>query len=72
MLGMHPPLLFICLLIVFLGLHLPHAEVPRLGVKSELKPQVYVAARSKLRLWPTPQLKGRDRTRVLMDTSWVG
>ena len=36
--------LFSLFVFVFLGLHLWHVEVPRLGVESEL------------RLWPAPQL----------------
>ena len=34
---------------VFLGLHLKHMEVPRLGVKSELQPLTYTTAHSNAR-----------------------
>ena len=30
--------LFVCFVFSFLGLHLQHMEIPRLGVKSELQP----------------------------------
>ena len=44
----------------FLGAHLQHMEVPKLGVQSELKLLAYITAiamqESKLRLQPTPQL----------------
>ena len=49
----------IYLLICFLGLHLPHVEVPRLRVKSELQLQLHHShsnAGSEPRLQPTPQL----------------
>ena len=50
-------ILFFCL---FLGLHLQHVEVPRLGVRSELQMPAYTTvisnARPELRLSPTPQL----------------
>ena len=56
--------LFVCL-----GPHLWHMEVPRVGVESELH----------LRPTPQPQQcqilnplsEARNRTRILMDTSWV-
>ena len=39
-----PPPLFFFLPFVFLGLHLRHMEVPRLGVDSELQLPVYITA----------------------------
>ena len=45
-----------------LGLHLPHVEVPRQGVQSELQPglhQSHSNAGSKPHLRPTPQLTAR-------------
>ena len=38
------PFYFIFIYFVFLGLHLHHMEVPRLGVKSELQPSAYTTA----------------------------
>ena len=47
-------------ILLFLGLHLQHREVPRLGVKSELQPPAYTTAMnnagSEPRLQPTLQL----------------
>ena len=70
---------------VFLGLHLQHMEVPRLGVELELQPPAYATAtaipdlnficdlhHSSWQHWiPKPLSEARDRTRVLMDTSQV-
>ena len=51
--------LFIYLFICFLGLHLRHMEVPRLGVESELQLPAYTShsnAGSEPHLRPIPQL----------------
>ena len=51
---------------LFLGLHLLHMEVPRLGVKLELQlpqPQQHGIL--------NPLSKASDRTHILMDTSQV-
>ena len=45
----------------FLGLHLWHIEVPRLGVESELQFPATPA--------PNPLSKARDRTRNITDPS---
>ena len=73
-------------LLFFLGLHLRHIDVPRLGVESELKlrtrsqPQ---AKTSELHLGTMSQLSGRqlwilnplsearEQTHILVDTCWV-
>ena len=70
---------------VFGGLYPWHMEVPRLGVKWELQLQVYATAtatQDPSRLcdlhhssWQcqilNPLSKARDRTLILMDTSWI-
>ena len=70
---------------VFLGPHLWHIEVPRLGVESELQLPAYTTAtatRDQSRVcdphhssWPCwipdPLSKARDQTCILMNTSWV-
>ena len=71
---------------VILGLHPWHMEVPRLGVKSELKLLAYANHShctwgSEPHLWPTPQLmatphlnslsEARDQTCVLMVTNQI-
>ena len=62
-----------------------HMDVPRLGVKSELQLLAYATATTMLDLslifdlhhssqqrWiVNPLNKARDRTLVLMDTSWI-
>ena len=72
-------------ILVFLGQHLWHMKVPRLGVKSEIQLLAYTTATaiagSQLHLQPTPQFQqwwilnplseARDRTTILMDTSQV-
>ena len=78
--------LFICLLVfVFLGLHSPHMEVPRLGVKSELQLPAYATPtatpdlsrvcnlrHSSQQHWiPNLPSKGQDQTCSRMDTSQV-
>ena len=70
---------------VFLGLHLLHMEVPRLRVKPELHQQAYATATATPDLNHVcnlhhsshqcgilnPLSEARDRTCVLMDTSWI-
>ena len=72
---------FVC----FLGLHLRHMEVPRLGVELELQLLTYATAtatqdpscfrdlgHSSQRSWiPDPLSKTRDQTCILMATSWI-
>ena len=83
---MCPEILFF-LFFVFcsLGPRLRHMEVPRLGVESELQPVAYATATatrdlshvcdlhhsSQQRRILNPLSDVRDRTRVLMDPSWV-
>ena len=69
----------------FLGLHLGHTEVPRLGVESELQLLAYATATATqdlshicdlcCSLWQCWILslpsEARDQTCILMDTSWV-
>ena len=73
---------FFCL---FLGLHLLHMEVPRLGVKLEEQLLACSTAAaiqdpscicdlhhgSRERWIPAPLSEARDRIRILMDTSWI-
>ena len=73
--------LFFC----FLGLHLQHMEVPRLGVELELQLPAYTIATATPALshicnlhhssWQhwilNPQSEARDRTCILMDNGWV-
>ena len=70
---------------VFLGPHLWHMEVPRLGVESELQLPAYTTApapqdlsrvcdlhhNSQQPQIPNPLREARDQTRILMDTSQV-
>ena len=77
-------LFFFWLLVCFLGLHLQHMEVPRLGFESELL-LAYTRATAtwdpswayklRHRSWKgwslNPLSKARDWTRILMETSWV-
>ena len=70
---------------VFLGPHLQHMEVPRLGVKSKLQLPAYTTAeampdprhfcklyKSSQQCWVlNPLSKARDETHTLMDASWV-
>ena len=74
-------------LLFFLGLHLRHIDVPRLGVESELKlrtrSQPQANTGSELHLGTMSQLSGRqlwilnplnearEQTRILVDTCWV-
>ena len=71
--------------VVFLGLHLQHMKVPRLGVKSELQLPTYTTATATQDLSRVcdlhhssrqcqifnPLSEARDRTQVLMDASRV-
>ena len=81
-----PHHLFVCLFVyVFLGLHLWHMEVPRLGIQSELQPLACATATAMPSLsfvchlhhslWQhqilNPLGKARDRTCVLMDNSQI-
>ena len=48
---------FVCfVLFAFLGPHLWHMEVPRLGIQSKLQPPAYTTATAMQPLRPTPQL----------------
>ena len=72
-----------CIYFCFLGLHMLHVEVPRLGVKSELRLLAYATATatwnpnqvcnlhhsSQQRQIFNPLSKARDWTHILMDTS---
>ena len=74
-----------CLFFLFLGPHLWHMEVPRLGVKLELHLLAYATATAMPDLSGSceihhssrqcqilnPLSEARDRTHILMDTSWV-
>ena len=73
------------ILSIFLGLHLWHMEVPRLGVQSELELLAYTTAtatQDPSRVWDlhhssrqrqilNPTSETRDRTCILMDTRQV-
>ena len=55
---------------VFLELYLWHMEVPRLG--NRIRAVAASLCHSSRQYWfLNPLSKARDRTRVLMDTSWV-
>ena len=70
-------------LIVFIGPHLQHIDVPRLGVKTELQLPAYATAMQDLSCicslhhssWQhqilNPLIEARDQTCILMDASWV-
>ena len=76
---------FYSFFLVFLGLHLQHMEVLRLGVKSELQLPAYTTATATRDLsrfcnlyhsfwqcWILNPLSGaRDQTQVLMAASWI-
>ena len=78
-------LFIFCVSFVFLGPHLRHMELPRLGVESELKLPAYTTATatqdlscacdlhhsSQHRQILNPLSEARDRTRILMDPSGV-
>jgi len=77
---------FIFCLFFFLGSHLQHMEVPRLGVNSELQLPTYTTATSTQdpsricdlhhSSWQhqifNPLSEAKDQTRILMDTRQVG
>ena len=81
--GQTPALLFFFL--CFLGPHLCHMKVPRLGIKSKLQLPASTTATamkdlshvcdlhhsSRQRQLLNPLSEARDRTLILMDTSWV-
>ena len=76
---------FVCFSFCFLGPHLQHMEVPRLGVKSELQLTAYTTAtatqdwssvcslhHSSWQHWiPGPLRKAKDKTHILINTSWI-
>ena len=78
-------LFFSFLFFCFLGLHLWHMDVPRLGTEWELQLPAYTiaaatwASKPHLRSTPQPQqcripnplIKTRDQTHILTDTSWI-
>ena len=79
------PTFYFILFFVFLGLHLRHTEVPRLGVKPELHLPAYATATATPDLshildphhssWqyriPNPLSTARDRTHILMNISRI-
>lgn len=79
-------LFFLLFFFYFLEPHLQHTEVPKLGVTSEQWLLAYTTGtatrhpshgcdlyhRSRQHQIFNPQGEARDRTCVLMDTSWVG
>ena len=65
-LGVFFVFLFFCF--CFLGLHLWHMEVPRLGVKSELQLPAYTTVHGNARSLTHWASEARDRTQILMDT----
>ena len=63
-------LFFFFYFFVFLELYLWHMEVPRLG--NRIRAVAASLCHSSRQCWfLNPLSKARDRTRVLMDTSWV-
>ena len=81
-------LFFFCgYFLFFLGLHLQHMEVPRLGAESELQLSAYTTATAKPDPDPShicdlrlnlqqcqilnPLSEARDPTRIFMDTSQI-
>ena len=75
---------YVSFFLCFLGPHLRHMKVPRLGVKSELQFPIHTTATAMPDLSPICDLhsslqhrilnllsEARDQTQVLMDTSWV-
>ena len=81
----HPETFKSCFFVFYLGPHLQHMEVPRLGVKSELQLLPYTMATTTWDLshicsrhhcsWQcqilNPLSKAKDRTHILMDPSQV-
>ena len=82
---MEVPVSLFYFIFVFLGLHLQHMEVPRLGVESELQVPAYATpteTQDPSRIWDlhhssplwrilNPLNKARVCTCILMDTSHV-
>ena len=78
--GTQPGILF---LFCFLGQHLQHVEVPRLGVESELPAYTTATATrdpshicnirhtSQQLMILNPLSRARDQTHLLVDTSWI-
>ena len=71
---MVPGFLFVCLFFVFLGPHLLHVQVPRLGAELELQVPAYITdtampdpSRSQCQIL-NPLSEARDEIQVLMDT----
>ena len=81
-LGYNPQFFFF---FCFLGLHLWHMEVPRLGIKLDLQLLAYATATamqglshvynlhhsSQQHRIPDALSEARDQARILMDTSWI-
>ena len=77
--------LFLFLFFCFLGLHLWHMQIPRLEVELELQLLAYATGTamqdsshicqlhhsSPKRQIPDPLIEAKDRTRILMDSSWI-
>ena len=69
----------VCLLFFFLGLHLQHMQVSRLGVESGLQLPAYTtdtatpgpSHSSRQCPIPNPLSEVRDQTRILIDTSQI-
>ena len=72
-------LFFLFFFFCFLGPHLRHMEIPRLGVKLELQLPVYTTATAMQDLSHSsrqcqilnPMSKARDQIGILMDISWI-
>ena len=62
-------LVFFFFLNLFLGLHMWHVEVPRLGVQLELQLPAYTTATAMPA--PNPLSEARDRTHNLTVPSWI-
>ena len=65
------PLVLFYFIFCFLGLHLKHSEVPRLGVHSELQDLSCVCSLHHSSRQRQILSEDRDRTCIVMDTSWV-
>ena len=73
-------LFYLFIYCIFLGPHLQHTEVPRLGVEMDLQLLAYITAMAMQdpscicdlyhSLWQCLS-EARNQTCVLMDTSWV-
>ena len=78
-------IIFFCLFVCFLGLHLQHIEVPRLGVEPELQLPTYLTATampdlrhicelchsSRQHQILNPLSEAKDQTCILTDTSQI-